>query len=79
VERILESHDVLPEPPDILDRWRTLVKVVGVTGTRSHDARLVATILANGITHILTFDTADFAGFPGITAIHPRDVPTPAQ
>ena len=39
-------------------------------------------MLENGISHILTFDTGAFAGFPGITALSPADVlvqqaPTP--
>jgi len=31
-------------------------------------------MLAHGLTHILTFNTADFARFDGITAVHPAAV-----
>jgi hypothetical protein len=28
----------------------------------------------HGVTHLLTFNTQDFARYSGITAVHPRDV-----
>jgi hypothetical protein len=31
-------------------------------------------MLANGITHLLTFNPSDFAGISSITIIHPQDV-----
>jgi len=43
----------------------------GVSGKKTHDARLVAAMTIQGIAHILTFNSADFARYPGITAIEP--------
>ena len=43
----------------------------GVSGKKAHDARLVATMTVNGITHILTFNADDFTRYAGITVLHP--------
>lgn len=44
-------------------------------GKRAHDARIIAAMLANGITHLLTFNPSDFEGISSITIIHPQDLP----
>lgn len=64
----------LPEPPDIAVRWRRIVNRYAVLGKQVHDARLVALMEAHGLTHLLTLNTADFARYPSITPLHPRDV-----
>ena len=46
----------------------------GVIGVNVHDARLVAAMLVHGLTHILTFNTTDFARYTEITAVHPTAV-----
>jgi predicted nucleic acid-binding protein len=43
----------------------------GVSGKTTHDARLVAAMIANRITHILTFNADDFARYAGIKVVHP--------
>ncbi len=71
----LESvFDLLPEPPTVHAIWRQLVLAHRVRGRQVHDARLAAVMLANGVSHILTFNVADFARYPGIVAIDPRDL-----
>jgi predicted nucleic acid-binding protein len=42
-----------------------------IAGRQVHDANLVATMLAHGITHLLTFNTADFRRFGGLVTIEP--------
>lgn len=37
-------------------------------------AKLVASMLVHGLTHILTFNFGDFARYSEITAVHPDDV-----
>jgi predicted nucleic acid-binding protein len=54
--------------------WRHLVVTRGVSGVQVHDARIAALMLANGITHILTYNGKDFTRFPGISALSPADV-----
>lgn len=48
----------------------------GVSGVQVHDARLVAALLANGLTHILTFNASDFARYAptGIVGVEPSSV-----
>ena len=45
-----------------------------VIGVNVHDARLVAAMLVHGLTHILTFNIADFARYSEITAVNPPTV-----
>lgn len=66
--------ELLPDIPAIYQEWRQLVLTCRVLGRQVYDARLAAVMLAHGITHLLTFDTADFKRYPGIIAVHPRDV-----
>jgi predicted nucleic acid-binding protein len=57
----------------LCDEWRRIVVAYQVSGKSSHDARLVAAMNVHGITQVLTFNVKDFARYPGIQAIHPRD------
>jgi predicted nucleic acid-binding protein len=69
---------LLLETADIYVAWKTLVVAAAVIGKQVHDARLVAVCHANGVSHLLTFNTAHFvrlAGFgPGIVVVHPASV-----
>jgi len=73
--RVLERHlTFLPDTRDVRAHWRQLVVAHGVEGVRSHDARLVASMLAHSVTHLLTFNVDDFRRYRQITAVHPQDV-----
>jgi predicted nucleic acid-binding protein len=72
--RLEHLFRLVPDTPAIHTEWRRLVVALAISGRQVHDARLAAVMRAHGITHILTFDTADFLRYPGITAVHPRDV-----
>ena len=67
------EHSVfrLPDSDEIYPEWRRLVVTYGVSGKKTHDARLVAAMLVHGVSHVLTFNDADFARFPGITVLNP--------
>ena len=69
--RIEELCTVLRDPPELYDEWRRLIVDHGVSGKKSHDARLVAAMKVHGITQIVTFNTDDFARYSGIDVIHP--------
>jgi len=71
VERLVR---VLPDAVAAYRLWRQLVTAHAVRGVQVHDARLVAWMHAHGITHVLTLNGADFARYPGITALAPADV-----
>jgi predicted nucleic acid-binding protein len=68
LERIVA---ILPDSPNALAIWRNLVLSPGVMGVQVHDARLVSLMKVHGVNHILTLNSADFARYPGITALDP--------
>ncbi|MCL1465416.1 type II toxin-antitoxin system VapC family toxin [Argonema galeatum] len=73
--RLIERlFPLLVDVPEIYIEWRRLVVAFGVSGVQVHDARLVAAMKANKISHILTLNTADFARYAneGIVAVDPR-------
>ena len=74
VERVFP---IIPDSPATYGEWRKLVVQFGVSGVQVHDARLVATMIANGITHILTLNAADFSRYSqlGIVAVDPSSIP----
>ena len=76
LQRAERLFPLLPDLPTLYAEWRRLVVAYGVSGVQVHDARLVAAILSHGATHILTFNTADFARYAseGIVAVDPETV-----
>ncbi len=64
----------LTDNDTVYSEWRRLVVKHRISGVKVHDARLAASMYAHGLTHILTFNIADFARFDGITAVHPDSV-----
>lgn len=74
IEMIVKQFRMIEDSPDIFTHWWQLVTSQRVSGKRTHDARLVAVMLAHGITHLLTFNIQDFKIFTGIVLVHPDDV-----
>jgi predicted nucleic acid-binding protein len=72
--RLQNSVFRLPDSDDVFAEWRRLVVLHEVCGKTTHDARLVAAMNVYRITHILTFDVADFTRFPNLTILHPASV-----
>ena len=72
--RLENLFTILPDTAEIYTEWRRLVVAYSVMGVNVHDARLVAVMLVNGLTHILTFNTRDFTRYSEITAIHPTAI-----
>src|SRR6267142_7094213 len=59
--RLLERlFPLLPDTPAAHAIWKHLLVAHGVMGVQVHDARLAALMTAQGVRHILTFNTADF-------------------
>ena len=67
---------LLPDSAAVYPEWRRWVVAYGVSGIQVHDTRLVAFMNVHAITHILTFNTGDFARFApsGIVAIDSASV-----
>jgi predicted nucleic acid-binding protein len=61
----------LPDSAAIYPEWERLVILHQVIGKNAHDVRIVAAMVIHGLTHLLTFNTADFARFPGVTTLDP--------
>jgi predicted nucleic acid-binding protein len=64
---------MLDDQSDIFLAWLQLVKKYDVQGKKVHDARLVAVMQTHNITHLLTFNVADFQRFAGISVVHPSE------
>jgi predicted nucleic acid-binding protein len=75
--RIMSFFPLLPDTATIFPEWERLVTAHHVTGKNAHDARLVVAMSVHGLTHLLTFNTADFARYPGVTALDPAVVAPP--
>ena len=71
VKRLKALFPLLLDVPAIYQEWERLVVTYGVIGVNVHDACLVAAMRVHGLTHILTFNTTDFARYAEITAVHP--------
>jgi len=76
VESVLRFFPLLADTPAVFEEWRRLVAAREVSGKQVHDTRLVAVMLAHGVTHLLTLNPNDFSRFPEITLVHPADVPS---
>ena len=75
--RLMERlFPLLPDSPAVYSAWRQLVVAFGVSGVQVHDARIVAAMSVHSVTHILTFNTRDFARYStrGIVAVDPTTV-----
>ncbi len=73
--RLVEKvFPLLPDSSKVHQKWRKLVLDFGVSGVQVHDARIVAAMLVHQVTHILTFNTSDFARYSsiGIVAVNPN-------
>jgi len=71
IERLLT---LLPDVPAIYATWKQIVKDHRAQGVKVYDARLVATMSAYAVESVLTFNTADFKRYSGITALHPSSM-----
>jgi predicted nucleic acid-binding protein len=74
VESFKKVLGLLPDTDSIFSEWEQLVVQYQVSGKQVYDARLVAAMNTNRITHLLTFNTADFKRYDGITVVNPSSV-----
>jgi predicted nucleic acid-binding protein len=77
--KVLSLFNLLPDVPAIFSEWQRLVVQHDVKGKNAHDARIVAAMTVHGIGTILTFNSADFARYPGLTVLSPQSFVTSGQ
>lgn len=77
LREVQHRFTLLPDAPAIFQEWLNIVAAIGVLGRQVHDARLAAVMHVYEVTHILTFNDQDFRRYPGITVVHPREIPPP--
>lgn len=74
VSRVKRLFRLLPDLPPLFSEWEGLVRTYACHGRVSYDARLVAAMRTYGLAQLLSFNRADFARFPGITALDPAAI-----
>ena len=74
VTDLQDRFPVLPDSPEVFNRWLELVNRLPVHGKRVHDARLVAVLLAHEVEHLVTFNTSDFGLFSFLSLIDPNSL-----
>ncbi|WP_425613747.1 type II toxin-antitoxin system VapC family toxin [Anatilimnocola sp. NA78] len=58
----------------VFEFWYPLVTALDVKGKQAHDARLAAAMQRHSVTHLLTFNGADFKRFPFVQVIEPSSL-----
>ena len=74
LKRIESLLTVLLDNAGIYPQWRQIVVKHAVSGVQVHDARIVAAMRAHGITHLVTFNQADFKRYTDIMVMTPQEV-----
>lgn len=72
VSEFKRIFSVLRDERGILDLWQETVLQRNSLGKQSHDARLVAAMRRHGLTHLLTFNLADFRRYAEIELLDPH-------
>jgi predicted nucleic acid-binding protein len=71
ISGLLTFLQVLPVPARAVEGWLGLLRRHPVTGGDVFDLQIVATMQANGIQRIYTFNTGDFEIFPELVVVTP--------
>lgn len=72
--QLLNRFPMANETTQIFPGWLKLVTDNQIRGKRTHDARIVAVMVASNINRILTLNPKDFSGIPDITIVHPQAI-----
>jgi uncharacterized protein len=71
ISDLLVFLHVLPIPARAVEGWLDLLRRHPVTGGDVFDLQIVATMMANGLQRIYTFNTDDFGMFPELGVVAP--------
>jgi predicted nucleic acid-binding protein len=69
-----ELLEVKLDKPEVFTAWKQLVVNHSVKGKPAHDARIAAAMQVHGLTHLLTFNGADFKRYGHITVVTPDEI-----
>jgi predicted nucleic acid-binding protein len=73
--RVIEPYyRLLPDSLATYQEWRQLIVRYAFVGAQAHDAQLIASIKAYGISHLLTFNVGHFRRYRDITVIEPQHI-----
>jgi predicted nucleic acid-binding protein len=68
------SFPLLNDKPTLYTEWKSFIMNFGCQGKVAHDVRYVAAMRTHGLSHILTFNFADFARFPELIVLDPNTI-----
>jgi predicted nucleic acid-binding protein len=71
VDDLLRVFTLVPDPANLLSEWLEVCTAHQVRGRQAFDARLVALMVASGITRFVTLNAVDFGRYPMIELIVP--------
>lgn len=71
----VQRFQLAEDGPRVRAQLLNLLATYAIAGKQVHDANMVATMLANGITRLLTFNVADFTRFADIITIETDPAP----
>jgi predicted nucleic acid-binding protein len=71
ISELLAFLHVLPVPAHAVEGWMSLLRRRPVTGGDVFDLQIVATMQANDIQRIYTFNTGDFDAFTELSVLTP--------
>ncbi len=74
VQKLKRIFTVVQDSLQTFQSWHELVVRYSISGSKVHDARLVAVMRVHGIGSILTFNVKDFIRYDGISVISPDAV-----
>jgi predicted nucleic acid-binding protein len=74
LDLIEHTMTLLPDTAEVYAVWRDLCRTQDVCGVQVHDAKLAASMEVHGVSHILTFNHADFTRYPKLQAMHPASI-----
>ena len=69
IEGFERDFNVAEDGPEVFDALLGLLRRFSTAGKQVHDANIVATMLAHGVTRLLTFNVGDFRRFAVIEVI----------
>ena len=71
ISDLLAFVHVLPIPARTVEGWLDLLRRHPVSGGDVFDLQIVATMLANGVKRIYTYNAGDFEKFPELAVVNP--------